>query len=254
MIREKRKAMGLSMQTLSSSLGISTSALSRYERLERPWPPELLQRVLTILGLPSGPSRDWLWSWSQHRRFVGHTDCATTVDPGQTWADLPRAYAHFYQALQPDRVPPLEFRRLVRADSSLEPCFYTHLCENGAEWALISPEAMGFPYHPLVTEDEKPLGRTRRAAFVWEGWIFWPQVNILINRQKIRVDALAFNGRQWRILEFDSALHTSRTRWDQLRDSWLIPPTIRFTAEELLSVDFIRLLRERLANPQQEAA
>lgn len=246
--------MGVSLQRMAFSLEVSVAALSRYERGERPWPPALLRRALEILSLPAGPDPAWVWSWSEHRRFLGHTHSGVTVDPGQTWADLPRAYSTFYQILQPRRTPPLEFRRLVRADSSLEPCVYTHLCEDGAEWALVSPEAMGFPYHSLVTEDGRPLGKTRRAAFVWEGWIIWPQVNILVNRQKIRVDALAFNGRLWRILEFDSGLHARRTRWDQLRDSWLIPPTIRFTSEEILSMDFLRLLRERLANPQNDAA
>lgn len=246
--------MGLSLQRFALLLGVSLSALSRYERSERSWPPELLQRALEILGLPSGPSADWVWSWTRHRQFLGQSESGVQVDPGQTWADLPRGYSSFYRTVQPQRLPPLEFRRLVRADSSLEPCVYVHLCEDGAEWALISPEAMGFPYHSLVTEEGKPLGKTRRAAFVWEGWIIWPQINILVNRQKIRLDGLAFNGRLWRVLEFDSSLHARRTSWDQLRDSWLIPPTIRFTTEEILSMDFLRLLRERLASPHSDAA
>ena len=96
----------------------------------------------------------------------------------------------------------------------------------------------------------KPMSLARRAAFVLDGWIFWPQVTMLVNGKKIRVDCLAFNGRRWVVLEFDGFLHgrnPEQKKWDEKRDLSLGIEVLRFTQAEILSGHIVDLIRQKLA-------
>jgi len=244
-IAEKREAMGLTQKQLAEEFGVCPSAWSRYENGSRQWPAELRAKVLIRLKMAPPIAGVGAWTWAQHRQFARMDQWAVEVDPGATWADLTPGYFNFYRRLRPKRRVPEDFKRLVRADSRLEGCVYCWLSEAGAEFALISLVALGFPHHPLVDAQGKPMSMARRAAFFFEGWVIFPQVHLLVNGLVIRVDALAFNGICWKVLEFDGRAHQGRS-WDEIRDSRLIPPTIRFTDQEILQGDFPVLLRQRL--------
>lgn len=246
-IAEKREAMGLSQKELASEFQVCPTAWSRYESGARKWPVDLLPRVRERLQMAPEVSRAGVWTWSRHRQFARMDQWAVTVDPGPTWDKLTPGYYHFYRKLKLKRVVPADFKRLVRIDSRLEGCVYCWLSEDGAEFVLVSLAALGFPHHPLVDAQGKPMSLARRAAFFYKGWLIVPQVHLLVNGQVIRVDALAFNGICWKVIEFDGPAHKGR-KWDEVRDSWLIPQTIRFSAEEILQQDFPALLSQRLGS------
>lgn len=244
-IAEKREAMGLSQKQLAAEFQVCPTAWSRYERGARRWPAALLPKVLERLKMAPEVSRAGAWTWARHRQFAQIDQWSVEVDPGPTWDKLSPGYYQFYRRLKAKRPVPVDFKRLVRIDSRLEGCVYCWLSEAGAEFVLVSLVALGFPHHPLVDAHGKPMSMARRAAFFYQGWLIFPQVHLLVNGQIIRVDALAFNGGCWKVLEFDGPAHKGR-KWDETRDSWLIPQTIRFTDEEILHQDFPALLRQRL--------
>lgn len=186
-LAQKREAMGLTQKQLAEEFQVCPSAWSRYEKGSRQWPAELRAKVLTRLKMAPAIVGVGAWSWARHRQF-------SRMDPGPTWADLAPGYFHFYRRLRPKRRVPDDFKRLVRADSKLEGCVYCWFSEAGAEFALISLVALGFPHHLLVDAQGKPMSLARRAAFVWEDWVIFPLVHLLVNGVVIRVDALAFNG------------------------------------------------------------
>ena len=251
MIKKTREERKITLKTMADALGISPASLSRYERGEPPWPSGLYAKALEYLGL--GPDVDQ-WPWSEHRK---HWDSYLVErDPGTTWADLKDGYADFFRKLRPRKTPPSMFRRQVRADSMLEGCLCHCFCEAGAVCAYISLLAMSFPYHPIVNENFKPISMARRAAFVLDGWIFWPQVNLLINGVKVRLDLLGFNGKRWAAVEGDGEHHDNprQREWDAKRDRSLGFPVLRFTKDEILGGNFIPLLRGRLLSLEAEAA
>ncbi|MBX3166983.1 MAG: hypothetical protein KF760_06215 [Candidatus Eremiobacteraeota bacterium] len=252
-IPEKRQAMGLTQKQLAEEFQVCPTAWSRYENGSRKWPVALLPKVLERLKMAPEVSRAGAWTWARHRQFARMDQWAVEVEAGPTWDKYSPGYYQFYRRLKPKRPIPLDFKRLVRMDSRLEGCVYCWLSESGAEFVLVSLAALGFPHHPLVDAQGKPMSMARRAAFFFEGWLIFPQVHMLVNGQIIRVDALAFNGLYWKVLEFDGGAHKDRT-WDQTRDSWLIPETIRFTDHEILQQDFPELLRQRLKPAQASVA
>lgn len=248
MIRERRKQLGITLTVMAKELGVSISGLSRYETGSRRWPGDLYARALAWLRLPPQPPPRETWSRARQLKFAGINPWAVETDPGQTWANLTPGYPESYRKLNPKRSAPLEKRSSVRADSRLEGYVFCELLEAGAEMAPANPVVMNFPHHPLVDEHGRPMSSIPRMAFHLDDWILWPQINIL-TKSKIRVDALAFNGRRWVILEWDGGGHKN-SEWDKLRDSWLTPPVLRFTDEEILGGNFIPLLREGLADPE----
>lgn len=247
-IRERRKELGITLTDMAKHFGVSISGLSRYETGSRRWPCDLYAQALAWLRLPPQPAPRESWSRARQLEFARIPPWAVETDPGQTWADLPRGYPEFYQRLNPKRSAPLEKRRCVRADSRLEGCVFCELLEAGAEMVPASPVAMNFPHHPLLDERGGPMPATPRMAFHLDDWLLWPQVNIL-TKVKVRVDMLAFNRKRWLILEWDGGGHKN-SEWDKLRDSWLTPPVLRFTEDEILGGKFIPLLREALADPE----
>lgn len=228
-------------------LGVSKSAYNRYENGQREWPAELYARALTYLKLEGDRPQEF-WSWKKHRRYWDSYD--VECDPGPCWAEQSDAgYPDFYRDFNIEVWPPLDFRRRVRTDSLLEPCVYVSWCAAGAECAYISLQAMSFPFHPLVTESGRPLSMARRAAFVIDGWIFWPQVTLLVKGKKVRVDCLGFNGKRWVVLEFDGFLHArnpEQKQWDEKRDLSLGFEVLRFTQAEILSGHIVDLIRQKL--------
>jgi len=248
MIRQNRIDQKISGVRMARHLGVSKSAYNRYETGEREWPPELYARALTYLKLEGDLPQEF-WSWKKHRSYWD--SYAVECDPGSTWADQCNdGYPDFFREFDPRVWPSMDFRRRVRTDSLLECCIYVSWCAAGAECAYISLIAMNFPFHPLVTETGKPMSLARRAAFVLDGWIFWPQVTLLVNGKKIRVDCLAFNGKRWIVLEFDGFLHgrnPDQKKWDEKRDLSLGIEVLRFTQAEILSGHIVDLIRQKLA-------
>lgn len=247
MIKQARLDQQISGNRLARVLGVSKSAYNRYETGQREWPAELYARALIYLKLEGDRPQEF-WSWKKHRSYWDSYE--VECDPGPCWADQSGdGYADFYRDFNMDVLPSLDFRRRVRTDSLLEPCVYSSWCAAGAECAYISLLAMSFPFHPLVTENGKPLSMARRAAFVIDGWIFWPQVTILVKGKKVRVDCLGFNGRRWVVLEFDGFLHgrnAEQKQWDEKRDLSLGFEVLRFTQAEILSGHIVDLIRQRL--------
>jgi len=231
MMKAARVALGVRLSQLALEFEVSLATLSRYENGKRKWPKDLQERICARLGVKPNCHQQWIWSWGKHRTFTQANYWAVQVDAGATWADKAAGYEEFYQQLQPTRTAPLEFQRLVRSDSGLEACVNSILCEAGAELALASPVAMNYTDHPIVREDGKLLGLARKAAFVLDGWILWPQINLQVGRRRVRVDFLAFNGIRWVIIELDGP-HHKQSKWDKVRDSLITTPTIRFTSEE----------------------
>lgn len=244
MIRQRRISLGLGLQPLAAQLEISTAALSRYERGKRLWPPALYAKAQAALGLKSLARADLYWSWNQHREWWDSWEVET--DPGQTWADLDRETVELFRQVPLANQPPLEFRSNMRADSKLEAGGYGRLCAGGAVPAYVSLVAMNFPHHPLINDKRKPMSLARRAALILDNWIIWPQVNLLINGRKVRVDLLAYNGKRWIALELDGRLHETRTALDLRRDEALGFPVIRFQQTEVLNANFAALVRARL--------
>lgn len=246
MIRKTRTKRSIRIEIMAAALGTSAASLSRYERGSRPWPPGLYSRALAYLGLEADQPQAY-WTWAEHRKYWDSYHVET--DPGTTWADLPEGYVEFYRMVRPGKTPPLDFRRRVRVDSQLEVCVYVCLCEAGAQCAYVSLLAMNFPFHPLIDENCKPMSLARRAAFVWEGWIVWPQVNLLVNGKKIRLDCLAFNGTRWVGFEWNGPLHgqnPEQKKWDEKRDLSLGFEVLRFQQAEILSGHLVSLIRQKL--------
>ena len=252
MIRETRNNRSIRIERMAEALRTSAASLSRYERGRRPWPPELYSRALAYLGLEADQPQAY-WSWAQHRKYWDSYHVET--DPGTTWADQPEGYPEFYRVLNPTRTPPLDFRRRVRTDSLLEPCIYISWCEAGADCVYVSLAAMSFPYHPLVDENCKPMSMARRAAFVIDGWIIWPQVNVLVKGKKIRLDCLGYNGTRWAGFEWNGPLHgqnPEQKKWDEKRDLSLGFEIFRFSQAEILSGHIVDLIRQKLKGPSAD--
>ncbi|MFN8609613.1 MAG: helix-turn-helix domain-containing protein [Vulcanimicrobiota bacterium] len=244
MIKQRRISLGIRQKTLAAHLQISAAALSRYERGERLWPPDLYNKAVAALGFKSLSLSDCYWTWKQHRRWWDSWEIET--DPGQTWADLDKESQQLTRATILPNQPPLEFKRHMRADSRLEAGGYASLCAAGAAHAYISLVAMSFPHHPLITEKRSPMSMARRAALLLDDWILWPQINLLVHGRKVRVDLIAYNGRRWVAVELDGVLHQGQRLADQKRDQALGFSVIRLTQEEVVSGDFVYLLRSRL--------
>ena len=244
MVRQRRLSLGIRLKPLAAQLEISPAALSRYERGERLWPPELYDKAARALGLKSLQQPEQYWTWKQHRRLWDSWEVET--DPGQTWANMDEETIELCQGEQLKNQPPEDFKRRTRADSRLEVSVYTKLCHAGACHAYISLVAMSFPHHPLISEKRKPMSMARRAAFILDDWVLWPQVNLLVNGRKRRIDLLAYNGQRWVALESDGGLHELQKAYDLKRDQELGFPVIRFTQAEIMSGNFANLLRARL--------
>ncbi len=246
MIRDTRERRKIPMVRMARDLGTSAAALSRYETGQREWPAELYARALAYLKLESDQPQEY-WDWRKHRAFWDSYTVET--DPGSTWAEAADAYADFYREMDRSKLPPVDFRRRVRIDSLLEPCIYASWCIAGAECVYVSLVAMSFPYHPLVTENLKPMPMDRRAAFYIDGWIFWAQVNLLVKGKKVRVDCLGFDGLRWVVLEWHGPLHSrnpEQQQWDKKREELLGMEVHSFTQAEILSGHIVDLIRQRL--------
>jgi transcriptional regulator with XRE-family HTH domain len=244
MVRQRRLNLGIRLKRLAAALEISPATLSRYERGERMWPPELYDKAAQALGLNSLLQAERYWTWKQHRRFWD--SWAVETDPGQSWLDVENSTVELVPGEQFSNQPPSDFKRQTRADSRLEATTYSSLCAAGASYGYISLVAMSFPHHPLIAENRRPMSMARRAALVLDDWILWPQVNLLVNGRKVRLDLLAYNGHYWVGIELDSKLHEAQRAYDLKRDQALGFPVCRFTQEEIFSRKFPALLLARL--------
>lgn len=242
------------MVQMARDLGTSPAAFSRYETGQREWPADLYARALAYLKL-EGDLPNHCWEWRKHRAFWD--SYAIETDPGPTWAEAADAYPDFYRGIDLSCLPSMDFRRRVRTDSLLEPCIYVSWCAAGAECAYVSLAAMSFPYHPLITENQKPMPMNRRAAFVIDGWIFWIQVNLLVQGKKIRVDCLGYDGTRWAVLEWLGPLHGTnpeQQKWDKKREQLLGMEVFGFTQAEILSGHIVDIIRRRLGPARSRKA
>lgn len=234
------------MVQMARDLGVSPAAFSRYETGQREWPAELYARALAYLKLESEQPQEY-WDWKKHRAYWD--SFLVETDPGPTWAEAGEAYPEFYRGIDLACLPSMDFRRRVRTDSLLEPCVYVSWCAAGAECAYISLVAMSFPHHPLITENMRPMPMERRAAFCIDGWIFWIQVNLLVQGKKIRLDCLAYDGSRWAALEWQGPLHSrslEQQKWDRKREELLGMEVHNFTQAEILSGHIVDLIRKKL--------
>ncbi|MBN9417315.1 MAG: helix-turn-helix domain-containing protein [Candidatus Eremiobacteraeota bacterium] len=246
MVKKTRTEKKISLSRMAKDLRSSKSALARYESGEREWPAELYRRVLVYLGLETEQPEEH-WSWKKHRAYWD--SYRVERDSGASWADYQDGYPDFYRNMDTSKRPSLSFRKQVRSDSMLENCLHMSFCAAGAECAYISLVALNFPYHPLVDEENRPMSMARRAAFVLDGWIWFPQVTLLVNGLRIRLDYLGCNGKDWAGIEADGNLHARNAKqkeWDEKRDRSLGFKILRFSQAEILSGHIINLIRQRL--------
>ncbi len=247
MIKERRIELDISQQELAGWLEIPPATLSRYESGQRKWPAPLYEKACQILGLPCSKFLDCYWDWEKHRSQWNWPSNLVEVDPGQTWASLSGGYEWFYRKRDFDHQPPLEIKRLLRADTRLDVIPYAEFYHAGATTAFVSITALNPPAHFLSKENGEPLGLARRAAIHFEGWLLWPQVNFLLNHRRIRADLLAHKKGVWVAGEMDGPLHRQQSQYDKRRDEQLKIPVVRFSEEEILSGRFIEIFRERMA-------
>ncbi|MBX3169966.1 MAG: helix-turn-helix transcriptional regulator [Candidatus Eremiobacteraeota bacterium] len=239
--------LNISQQELAGWLEIPPATLSRYESGQRRWPPHLYQRACQLLGLPCSKFLDCYWDWEKHRAHWNWPSHLVEVDPGQTWASLSGGYSWFYRKRNFENQPPLEIKRLLRADTRLDVIPYAEFYNAGASTAFASITALNPPAHFLAKENGEPLGLARRAAIYFEDWLLWPQINFLLSHRRIRVDLLAHQKGVWVANEMDGPLHNQQFDYDRRRDEQLKIPVVRFCEAEILSGQFIDIFRERMA-------
>lgn len=247
MTKELRAKRHLSQRDLAHHLGIAPGTLSRYESGQRRWPPDLYRRACKYLGLGNDQFSQYYWSWKRHRAEWNWRSNEVEVDPGQTWATLPEGYEWFYQERKFKNQPPEEIKRLLRSDSALEMIPYAELYHDGAGTVFASITALNPPPLFLMKESGAPLGLARRAAIHYDGWLLFPQVNVLLGNRRIRVDMLAFRKGVWVVIEFHGSIHLQLSEYDRRRHEKLKVPVEHFTEAEILSGHFTSIFRDRMA-------
>lgn len=247
MIRARRIELDIPQQELAAWLEIPPATLSRYESGQRKWPPELYHKACQLLGLPNSKFLDCYWDWEKHRALWNWPSNTVEVDPGPTWATLSGGYGWFYKKREFENQPPLEIKRLLRADTRLDVVSYAELYHAGATTVFASITALNPPAHFLSKENGEPLGLARRAAIYFENWLLWPQINIVLPYRRIRLDLLAHQKGVWVGNEIDGPLHPQQVEYDRRREAELKIPVVRFTEAEVLSGRFIEVFRERMA-------
>ena len=247
MTKNRRHERNISQLELARHLGIPPGTLSRYESGRRKWPPDLYRRACQYLDLPADKFSRHYWSWRRHRAEWNWPSSQVEVDPGQTWATLPSGYEDFYELRKFKNQPADDIKRLLRGDSSLELIPYAEFHHDGAETVFASITALNPPPLFLMKESGAPLGLARRAAIHYDGWLLFPQVNILVGNRRVRVDLLAFRKGIWVAIEVHGPVHALRSDYDRRRDEKLKIPVERFSAAEILSGKFTDIFKERMS-------
>ena len=247
MTKARRLERNITQSELARYLGIAAGTLSRYESGKRRWPADLYRRACDYLGMVHDQFSKYYWSWKRHRAEWNWTSNVVEVDPGQTWATLPEGYEAFYEMRSFKNQPPDGIKRLLRGDSSLEVIPYAEFYHDGAETVFASITALNPPPLFLMKESGVPLGLARRAAIYHDGWLLFPQVNVLVGNRRIRIDLLAYRKGVWVAIEFCGPVHTKLSDYDRRRDEKLKIPVERFYEAEILSGKFIACFRERMA-------
>jgi hypothetical protein len=212
-------------------------------------------------SLPQGPKlppEDWFVPWSSQLREGGTARWKVVVDPGKTWADLPKCYTQEYRSLSPQAIPPLAFQIWVRADSALEALAFCQLIEPapekglGAQPGFCNPILMGFERHHLADFRGRPIGPHYRSALQGKhqdcAWTLWPQLHVLLADGLYRPDGLLRiqRGRlcRWAWVQIDGGIH-SGSDYDVRLDAKFNMPTLRFSKSTVLGMEFARHFRER---------
>ena len=251
-LREIRRRRGESLESLARKCGLDPKRLASYERGDRQWPVDVLNRCASHLGVPELGATVPNLSWAEHRKMLGGGNWNLTVDAGQTWADIPSHYEDLYRQLNPQKTPSLAFRSNVRVDSTQEPLGWTQLFEDGAEAVGANPLLLNFSSHHLVDPRGNPLGTGYRAAFRGKAgqhpWIVFPQITLALREGLYRPDGLVYRfGRAplWALLQLDGGAHQNK-KWDEKQDARVLLPTLRFPSHVILGLDFARAFREQV--------
>ncbi|MFN8606022.1 MAG: helix-turn-helix transcriptional regulator [Vulcanimicrobiota bacterium] len=248
-LRSIRQQRGFSLKEAATACQVDPRRLSDYELGLRRGPLAELNRVRRFLGVPPVENSVVPLTSQEHRKIC-RLHYGVHVDPGPTWATLPQKYEDLYRQLNPRRMPELEFRAKVRADSSQEPLGWIQLFEDGAEDTAGRPGWLDFPFHPLVDSCANPLGNQLRAAFRGDygtyKWLLFPQITLLLpDYQLFRPDGLLLRygtRPRWSILQLDGGAHRNE-KWDRKQDAAVKLPTIRFPSSVVLGLNLAREFR-----------
>lgn len=174
----------------------------------------------------------------------------------EPWLRMLKAYPRQVARLRVSPFMMSWMRENLLAETGVEGLRLCCWASRGAKGIFANPHHLGYRSSCLLDSHGQALGERLLPALHWVHSefesILWPQPRLLGSYGTFRPDGLLFTkaagGRFWRAEEVDGAVHdgAQRRAWDLERERLVGLDFIRFTAQQVLSLEYSRLIAATL--------